>query len=479
MNDNEIKEYLMQTLNTTPELIKNKLATNKKIKKREVYYELKNKIDRFLKEDTEIRFFTMPGIRGTGKTTILYQLYDHLYNENKINNKQILYLDLERLKNNGPYNLLNYLDIYIKDINEDNYYNNEPMFIFIDESQYANNWGSVGKVIFDETTKVFLIFTGSDALNLESDIYTYRRSLKKEIYPLNFKEYLHLKYGIKFQNNIKDTFYKLIFTGEVEPAIKLENTIKLNQFMETNRNMNKEWENYLKYGEFPFFINKKQGEIHDLTLNVKNSVIEKDIDTIHSFNSQTRLITYQLLNILALQKPADISHEKLANTLDTSKKTISNVLNVLEKTELIFHIEPYGSGTKRNRKSWEYYFISTQIKSSIIQDSGIATSNINEYNEILLKNHVASTLFKMKKELKPNFGLFYDTRKGGVNFIIKTLMGDTIPIEVGIGKKNKKQIKNSINKYNSKYGIIISNKTSIIEKEDNIIYIPPLTFSLI
>ena len=41
-----------------------------------------------------------------------------------------------------------------------------------------------------------MIFTGSDALNLEYNNDSARRSLKKEIYPLNFAEYLYLKYDI-------------------------------------------------------------------------------------------------------------------------------------------------------------------------------------------------------------------------------------------------------------------------------------------
>ena len=56
-------------------------------------------------------------------------------------------------------------------------------------------------------------------------------------------------------------------------------------------------------------------------------------------------------------------------------------------------------------------------------------------------------------------------------------MGDIIPIEVGIGAKNIKQVKKAISRYNSDYGIIVSNRSSRIQKEDNIISIPLSTFS--
>ncbi len=41
----------------------------------------------------------------------------------------------------------------------------------------------------------------------------------------------------------------------------------------------------------------------------------------------------------------------------------------------------------------------------------------------------------------------------------------------GLGEKTKRQITNAINKYGSNHGIIISNTTDVITKEDNVIYI--------
>ena len=158
MENYHITEYLLNTLKTTPKLLNKKLKpNNKELNKKEEYYYFKNEIDNFLKEDTNNRLFIMTGLRGVGKTTILYQLYDYLNNELNISNNRILYLDLERLKDFTPFNLLNYLDIFIKDINEEYYLEDERIFIFVDETQYADNWDSVGKIIFDETTNIFNI----------------------------------------------------------------------------------------------------------------------------------------------------------------------------------------------------------------------------------------------------------------------------------------------------------------------------------
>ena len=38
---------------------------------------------------------------------------------------------------------------------------NEPIFLLIDEAQYDKDWSLTGKIIFDDTKNIFIIFTGS------------------------------------------------------------------------------------------------------------------------------------------------------------------------------------------------------------------------------------------------------------------------------------------------------------------------------
>ena len=473
------KQYIENTLKETPNIIKNKIyKNNKPLNKKTEYYYFKKEIDNFLKEKTDDRFFIMTGLRGVGKTTILYQLYDYLINEYKITNERILYLDVDRLKNNGLFKLIDYIDIFIKDINEKNHLNNNPLFLFVDETQYAKNWDLTGKIIFDETDNVFTIFTGSDALNLEYSNESSRRSLKKKIYPLNFSQYLNLKYNYNFPEDLSEKFYNLLFTGETKELESIEKEIKNNIFLKMKRKIKKEWEDYIQFGNFPSTINKDKNKAIEITVDMKNRIIEKDLDNISQIKSSTKLISYPLLNIIAMSKPGELPLSNLSDVLNIPKSSVKNLINIFEKTQTIFHIDAYGSPTKRTRKSREYYFLSTQMKACLYLDGGIISKDIKVYLGILLENLVASTLYRLKENKIGNFWIFYDPRDKGVDFLIKSINGDIIPIEVGIGKKNNKQIKSAINKYKSEYGIIISNKKSSITKEDNIIHIPYTTFSL-
>ena len=481
MENYHITEYLLNTLKTTPKLLNKKLKpNNKELNKKEEYYYFKNEIDNFLKEDTNNRLFIMTGLRGVGKTTILYQLYDYLNNELNISNNRILYLDLERLKDFTPFNLLNYLDIFIKDINEEYYLEDERIFIFVDETQYADNWDSVGKIIFDETTNVFLIFTGLDTLTLNKSNATSRRSLKKEVHSLNFSQYLNLKYNQVFPLNLKDEFINVLFQGETEGYEKIEKNIILNNFTKLRRETKKEWMDYIQFGNFPSTLNSQKEYAIQLTLENKDKIIEKDMLSISSFNKKNIQLAHSILNILAIQKPGDISLTKLANILDISKKTVNDLLFSLKQTNVIFNIGIYGSIAKRERKTYKYYFTSTQIKSSICLNSGLVSRNSMEHIGYLAEDLVASTLFRIKKEKNDTFGIYYDTKEdNNVDFIVNTLSGKNIPIEVGNGNKNKKQIKSAINRYGADYGIVISNKTPTIKKEGNVIFLPLTTFSLI
>jgi hypothetical protein len=480
MENYEKRQYLLNILKTTPNIVEYSIKNqDKKLNKRSDFFELKKRIDVFLDKGDDARFYIMPGLRGVGKTTILFQLYDYLATKKEINPNRILYFDLDRLKDMGNFNILDYLDLFIKDINEEAYLNNDPLFIFVDESQYSKNWDHVGKIIFDENKNVFLIFTGSDALNLEYSMDSTRRSIKKEIYPINFSEYLYLKYNCNMPKDIGQTFFNMIFSGEIENSLKIEKYVQLNVYNKFKRNPDKIWEEFIQYGGLPFSFNLHPQEVIQTTIDIKNRVLEKDLDLISSFTTPIRQSSYSILNAIALQKPGSLSIQKLANNFELSKTSVLNILESFCNAHLVFSVDPYGSISKRNRHAREYYFLSTQMKACIYQLNGQSTQSGGDYFGSLFENYVAASLFMMKEKTKRDFGIFFDSRKKrNVDFLINTVLGDIIPVEVGVGKKNKGQIKNAMNRYDSDFGIVISNKTQSIVKDDDVVFIPVKTFSL-
>ena len=164
----------------------------------------------------------------------------------------------------------------------------------------------------------------------------------------------------------------------------------------------------------------------------------------------------------------------MANHLDSNKMTINKLLELLEKTQLIFHVEPFTSSAKRTTKPFKYYFATSSLKHILSMNLGNTNLEAKEaYMSKLFENFVASSFFNLKNRSNVMYNTYYDSNKKNVDFLVQRGLDTPVPIEVSCGKKDKSQIKTAMNKYKSDYGIIISNTTRNIVEDDNIIYLPP------
>lgn len=64
------------------------------------------------------------------------------YNDKKFNKKRILYLNLENLKDVPNFNIKEYIDVFLKDVNEAYPTVKNKVFIFVDELQYSKKLGT-------------------------------------------------------------------------------------------------------------------------------------------------------------------------------------------------------------------------------------------------------------------------------------------------------------------------------------------------
>ena len=476
-----ILNYVNEELESVPSTINSKLTPHGvKLNTRLEFNEIKKQIDNFIEDKYSNRFIVMPGLRGVGKTTILYQTYEYLFKEKNISLNNILYISCDELNDIIESNIKELVEIYIKNkFNKNIRTLNEKVFLLIDEAQYDKNWAISNKIIFDKSDNIFMIITGSSAIHLQYNADAARRLKKKVLTPLNYNQHLKLKYSKTF-NKLSDSLYELIFTGNTENAIKYEfeaNKI-LTNIIEYNSS---EWDYYLKYGGFPSVDgDKPMTDIQEEIITMTNRIITEDIMQIKTISSKNQTIARRIIRQLALQKPGEISQHKLSNYLKTSLSNINNILDLLEKTELIFHCEAFGGSSRRLKKAWKYYFASSSIRHALSMNMGNTMKNSEEYEGILIENLVASNLFNLSNSRIDSFNIYYDPNKNkNVDFVIQDSFENPIPIEVGRGKKKKDQIKNAMNRYNSEYGIVIANTKSSIEKDGDIIFIPPKTFSFL
>ncbi|MDR3291665.1 MAG: AAA family ATPase [Methanobrevibacter sp.] len=472
MEDERVTDYIFDKIIEIEDLNRNLIEKKIVTEHREIYFRIKEHIDEFLEGYSENRFMTLAGLRGVGKTTVLIQIYDYLKNKRNIPEERILYFSADELKDYLGKNIFEVITAFIGNIHETSPAKlDKELFIFIDESHYDPKWSKAGKIFYDKTEKIFFIFTGSSALNIEMNVDAVRRIKQEPVFPMNFHEYLLLKNKINSPEDYDKTLQELVLKGkDIEKMRKKEKQMRM-KLTKLDKPLEKEWKNFLLVGSFPFGLKIENNELYRRIFKMIGRIIEKDIFSLKSFNTDSISTISQIISYIGLQDPGGTSNKKLARVLSKSQKSIREILDVLEKTQLIFSVKPYGNAGKQIRKPWKYYFISSNINASLRYKLGKYNKNDRQFLGILAENHVATYFFKIKETENQYLNIFYDSGDNGVDFLIDT--GENIiPVEVGIGKKDKKQIKKAIAKYKSKYGIIVSNTTSQIKQDGDVIYIP-------
>ena len=482
-NEDSIHDFLQSQIADTPLSLNSELS-NKGVKfnHRDDFEEIKSFIDNFIDGNNVNRYIVLPGLRGVGKTTILFQAYEYLINQKNVNPNQILYFSCEELNKIEDCDIYDTSKYYLKEFHNSSFQTvDEKIFLLIDEAHFDKDWSISGKLIHDKSKNIFMIFTGSSALNLEYNAEAARRMVRYPITPLNYSQHLKLKYG--YQTDISNDLVDLLFNGNVENAIIKEKQVN-RDLLNLRNYFSMDWDNYFKFGGFPAVMHDTncRNASKKLYYSVE-AVVTKDLGTMSNLTANTQTSALRLMKFLAEKYPGDISQNALANKIKTSAGTVNTIMDLLEKTHLLFHIEPYSGANARANKSWQYYFATPSIMHAINLKFGFSSISLSEYEGILLETLVASNLVNLKNSEKFfEFSIFYDTYKVKskcVDFIVKKEFDDIIPIEVGHGKKDTSQIKDAIRRYKASYGIIISDTTKTIEKVDNVIFVPINTFSLI
>ena len=482
-NEDSIYDFLQTQITDTPLSLNSELSNNGvKFNHRDDFEEITTFIDEFIAGNNVNRYIVLPGLRGVGKTTILFQVYDYLTNQKNISPEQILYFSCEEINKIEDCDIYDIIKYYLKAFHNSSLQSlNEKIFLLIDESHFDRDWSISGKLITDKSKNIFAIFTGSSAINLEYNAEASRRMIRYPITPLNYSQHLKLKYG--YRTDISNDLIDLLFNGNVDNAIKKENQVN-HDLLNLKNYHSMDWNTYFKFGGFPSVMHDTnyRNITKKLYYSVE-SVITKDLGTMNNLTVNTQTNALRLMKFLAEKYPGDISQNALANKIKISAGTVNTIMNLLEKTHLIFHTEPYSGTNARAKKSWKYYFAAPSIMHAINTRFGFSSINLSEYEKTLLETLVGSHLVNLKNsEQFFEFTMFYDTykvKKQRVDFIIKKDFDEVIPIEVGYGNKDTNQIKDAIKRYDSPHGIIISDTTKTIEKVDNIIFVPIKTFSLL
>jgi len=252
------------------------------------------------------------GQRRTGKSFIFRMIIDSLIKKNKINAKNILYInkDLQEFDFiNDNKSLISVIDMYKKKMKVKG-----KVYLFIDEVQEIKNWEkSINSLSQDYTQEYEIFITGSNSNLLSSELSTYLsgRYVVIEVFPFSYQEYLG--------------FYKL-------------EKSKLTYI------------SYLKKGGLPELYNIPDDLIVNYIKALKDSIVLRDIVQRHNIRDITllnRLIDYIIDTQSTLFSPNKITNTFKSRGIKTNIETVSTYLSYL--TEVFFIHESFRYDLKGKR----------------------------------------------------------------------------------------------------------------------------------
>lgn len=469
--------YIENQINNAQYILDNHTEDSKgrTLKTRNIFIKIKKYIDDFIKNKDNERWIIIPGLRGVGKTTILAQTYKDLIK--KIDKKYLLYISMDEVTETLGLSLLDLIEAYEYFLGEKIEKQKEKIFIFIDEVQADKQWNNnVKTLLFNKNKNIFIITTGSSAVSLQVDADVSRRAVFEKLYPMNFCELELLKNDIYPQKGlkekIKDALYYSQNAEEVVGKLKTINPI-IREYL--TKIKPEEIEKYINIENLPFSLNKDKNKIYEKIKLLIDKVINIDIRNLAKFDSETLTSIKRLLFILADSLDAP-SVTKISSILEINRTTLINILDILEKAELLIKVQANGSNINKSKKPAKFLFMSSTYRMALLSITGDKSTYSTRQGKIM-EDVVGTYLYR--DFISPAIAsISYDPSKGGADFILDIENKERIIIEVGMNKKDGKQILETSKKVKAKYGIVISNSNDLISFKDNVVFLPFKIFLL-
>jgi uncharacterized protein len=255
--------------------------------------------------DWKQRLIVIKGARGVGKTTLMLQRLKNLPP------KEALYVSCDHF-----YFLENRLFDTVRQ-----FHRQGGKVIFIDEVHKYEDWSREIKNIYDTFPQLKVVLSSSSILNLlkgNGDLS--RRLAVYELNGLSFREFVQIESGKKLP-----VFSLSQILEDPNVAIaKIKKEIVPLAY----------WDDYIKYGYFPFYKENIQ-QYYNRLMNIINVSIEMDlvqckpIDTKHLFKIK------RLLSAVAASVPFTPNIEKLSGLIEVTRLTTINYLDYLHDAKLL------------------------------------------------------------------------------------------------------------------------------------------------
>lgn len=364
----------------------------------------------------------LAGLRRAGKTTLMYQIIDHLLQKG-VSPYNILYFSFDETRHE-PKGILKQYEIEILK----NELIREKVYVFFDEIQKLDNWPSKIKLLYDIYPKLKIFLSGSAQINLWKQT---RESLAGRFFdltikPLNFDEYL------RFKAVTIDKKREALFEKEIKWHLK----------------------EFIKTGGFVEALNMQE---NILKKYIRESLLERVafIDIPQEFKLDMPQLMFKLVEIAASMPGFYLDYKNLSNDLDIDQRTIANYVSYLEYSLVFQKLYNYSRNMLTSEKKIKKLYPSNTAFT-------FALNPAVEY-PILLEQFFVNNF---------DARFFLKTPQKDEIDIIHVYNQNITPVEIKIRRKiDKNPIKNIykfLNKNKLKYGLLITLDTETIYTEKDI-----------
>jgi predicted AAA+ superfamily ATPase len=385
-----------------------------------------------LKEHLDEKEITLIlGPRQVGKTTLMLELKDYLFEEKKIPAQNIYYFNLDLTTDFDLFTTQKKFVEFLRDRTKHANF----IYVFIDEAQRIGKTGLFLKGVYDLGLPLKMVLSGSSTLELKKKLQEPLTGRKKifKILPFSFDEFLTFK---------DDSLRKIIKNST---TLLAEEDFKMKKYLEE----------YLLFGGYPrVVIEREEEKKKGILEEIYNSYIDKDI--VRFLKIRDPLSFSNFVRFLANQNGTLLSISHTATTLNINQRTLVKYLYYLEQTFVIRKLTPFFTNPQKEIvKMPKIYFLDTGLRNFAC--SNFSKLEVRGDRGELLENFVLGEInLKLKLSQKVNFWRGKDGRHE-VDFIVRTGM-NIIPIEVKTKKEDAHlsfSYKSFLEQYRPKKGIIV------------------------
>lgn len=365
---------------------------------------------------TEIRReVILSGPRRVGKTTIMYQMIGDILEHSPP--KQILYISFDhpmlKLCEIGDI-----LEVFENNISQ----GSDDLFLFFDEIQYATDWDTWLKTLYDQHPSYKIMATGSASPILVSKMSESGVGRWKQIKipTLSFYEYIELIGATqpKLPRNIKPTQL-----GQLSD-------MDLTAIMLALQPLQKHFHQYLLIGGFPEVA--KTNDIPFAQKIIREDVVDKVIkrDIVSLFNIRNVSEFEKIFLYLCMTSGNIVVTETIAKEIGVSRPTINNYLELLEHANLIYMSKPFELKGKKILKSKpKIYLADSAIRNAVLMLGEEVLTDPLEMGTII-ETAVYKHIHTFFYDQHPTIGYFRDAKtQKEIDIIVSFPFGRTI-IEV-------------------------------------------------